>query len=83
MPPDPLSGDSNLPKAQGANWGASERFAVSPGDEAQGYFHMPGGQSGHPLSAYYRAGHEAWVRGEPQSFLPGDTAHTLTLNPAE
>ena len=31
-------------------FGASERFAVSPGHEAQAYFHMPGGQSGHPLS---------------------------------
>ena len=26
----PLSGDSNMPKAQGPDWGASERFAVSP-----------------------------------------------------
>jgi penicillin amidase len=43
---------------------------VSPGREAAGYLHMPGGQSGHPLSPFYRAGHDAWVRGEPTPFLP-------------
>ena len=28
-------------------------MAVSPGHEEQGYFHMPCGQSGHPLSPHY------------------------------
>jgi penicillin amidase len=42
---------------------------------------MPGGQSGHPWSPFYRAGHEAWVRGEPTPFLPGLTQYTLTLHP--
>ena len=79
----PLPGADHTPRVQRRDHGASERFAVSPGDEANGYFHMPGGQSGHPLSAFYRAGHEAWVRGELQSFLPGDAVHTLTLSPAE
>ena len=65
-----------------AEHGASERFAVSPGREAEGYFHMPGGQSGHPLSPYYRAGHEAWVRGEATPFLPGPAERSLTLVPA-
>jgi penicillin amidase len=58
-------------------------MAVSPGREEDGYFHMPGGQSGHPLSPYYRAGHDAWVKGEPTPFLPGPTAHTLALRPAQ
>ena len=83
MPPDPLSGDSNLPKVQGANWGASERFAVSPGNEANAYLHMPTGQSGHPLSEFYRAGHEFWVQGRPMGFLPGATEHVLTLTAPE
>jgi len=64
-----------------SGFGASERFAVSPGGEATGILHMPGGQSGHPWSPFYRAGHEAWVRGEPTPFLPGPTQHTLTLHP--
>ena len=83
MPREPLSGDSNLPKAQGPGWGASERFAVSPGNEANGYLHMPTGQSGHPLSQFYRAGHEYWVQGRPMDFLPGATQHVLILTAQE
>jgi penicillin amidase len=81
MPADQLPGDGFTPRAQGPGYGASERMAVSPGREQDGYFHMPGGQSGHPLSPYYRAGHQAWVNGEPTPFLPGPAAHTLTLRP--
>ena len=81
MPPDPMNGDSNLPKAQGPEFGASERFAVSPGAEEAGIMHMPTGQSGHPLSPFYTSGHESWLRGEAQRFLPGEPVHTLTLTP--
>lgn len=81
MPAQPLPGDSNLPRVQRPSSGASERFVVSPGREAEGIFHMPAGQSGHPLSPFYRAGHDAWVKGEPTPFLPGATVHTLTLKP--
>ena len=80
-PPDQLPGDSNMPRAQGADWGAAERFAVAPGDEAAAYLHMPGGQSGHPLSEYYRKGHGDWVDGRPSPFLPGSAVHTLELRP--
>jgi penicillin amidase len=81
MPKDQLPGDSNMPRFQAPSAGASERMAVSPGREGEGFFHMPCGQSGHPLSPFYRAGHEAWVRGEPAPFLPGPSVHTLTLVP--
>ncbi len=83
MPAVPIAGDSDMPRAQGSDWGASQRFAVSPGDEANGLMQLPGGQSGHPLSEFYRAGHEAWVRGEARPFLPGPELHTLKLEPAE
>ncbi len=81
MPIDALNGDSNMPKAQGATFGASERFSVSPGDEANGLLHMPTGQSGHPLSENYDKGHSDWVDGLPSNFLPGEAQHTLTLIP--
>ena len=81
MPPDPLPGDSNMPRVQSADFGASERFAVMPGREAQGYFMMPGGQGGHPLSPWYGAGHADWVRGTPTPFLPGPTQHVLRFSP--
>jgi penicillin amidase len=81
MPRVPMSGDHDMPHVHVSGFGASERFAVSPGREAAGILHMPGGQSGHPWSPFYRAGHEAWVRGEPTPFLPGPAQHALTLHP--
>jgi penicillin amidase len=81
MPPQPLPGDTHMPRVQGPGVGASERMVVSPGREELGIFHMPGGQSGHPLSPNYGDGHEAWAHGEPTPFLPGPPAHTLTLLP--
>ena len=81
MPAEPLAGDNGMPRVATSSHGASERFAVSPGHEEQAIFEMPGGQSGHPLSPFYRAGHEAWVHGDPTPFLPGKPEHTLTLSP--
>ena len=81
MPVLQMPGDHDMPRVQGPTFGASERFAVSPGHEAQGYLHMPGGQSGHPLSPYYRAGFLEWARGAPLPFLPGVTRHTQILTP--
>ena len=81
MPAEPLPGDSNMPRVQGATFGASERFGVQPGHEDSGYFHMPGGQSGNPLSPFYGAGHEDWAQGRPTPFLPGDAKYKLVFLP--
>jgi penicillin amidase len=81
MPADELPGDSNMPRVQDPSFGASERFDVAPGHEAEGIFHMPGGQCGNPLSPYFQAGHEDWVRGNPSPFLPGAAVHALSLVP--
>jgi penicillin G amidase len=81
MPALELPGDHDMPRVQDGAFGQSERFAVSPGHESEGYLHIPGGQSGHPLSPYYRAGFAAWARGQPLPFLPGPAEHTLTLTP--
>ena len=81
MPTVELPGDVLTPRVQGTGFGASERFAVSPGHEAEGYFHMPGGQSGHPLSPFYRAGFDAWAEGRSLPFLPGDARHKLEFQP--
>ncbi|WP_149193204.1 penicillin acylase family protein [Luteimonas suaedae] len=82
MPPDPLPGDGNVPRVQGPAVGASERMVVSPGHEEDGIAHMPGGQSGHPLSPFWGAGHANWVEGTPTPFLPGEALHSLRLRPA-
>ena len=71
MAPDPLPGDSNMPRVAAPDFGASERMVVSPGHEVDGFIHMPGGQSGNPLSPYWGAGHEDWVHGRATPFLPG------------
>jgi penicillin amidase len=79
MPTLELAGDHDMPRVQEEAFGASERFAVSPGHEEEGYLLIPGGQSGHPLSPYYRAGFMEWARGEVLPFLPGPAQHTLVL----
>lgn len=81
MPRDLLAGDSFMPRIQAPNFGASERFVVAPGNEEHGYFSMPGGQSGHPLSPYYGSGHRDWVTGKLSPFLPGLAQQTLLLEP--
>ncbi|OBU50895.1 penicillin acylase family protein [Stenotrophomonas maltophilia] len=82
MPAEPLPGDRDMPRVQAPDFGASQRMVVSPGHEADGIVHMPGGQSGHPLSPYWGAGHEDWVHGRPSPFLPGKAQHVMTLVPA-
>ncbi len=81
MPRLRLPGDGNMPRFQSPSAGASERFAVSPGHEDRGYFQMPGGESGNPLSPHYGDGHQAWAEGRPTPFLPGPAEHVLTLVP--
>jgi penicillin amidase len=80
VPPDQLPGDNNMPRVAGPKFGQSERLTVEPGKEEQGVYNMPGGQGGHPLSPYFLAGHEDWVRGTPEPLLPGRAEHTLTFS---
>jgi len=81
MPPRQLPGDENMPRVQSPAFGASERLVVSPGHEAEGFFHMPVGQSAHPMSPFYRSGQQAWEEGKPTPFLPGKAEHVLKLVP--
>lgn len=82
-PPDePLAGDIYQPRVSGPGFGAAERFVVAPGHEEKGAFHMPTGQSGHPLSPYYNFGHNDWVNGRPTPFLPGEKKWLLRFGPS-
>jgi penicillin amidase len=81
MPAAPLPGDRDMPRVQGPAFGASQRMVVAPGHERDGIVHMPGGQSGHPLSPFWGAGHEDWVQGRSTPFLPGPSRYTMTLLP--
>lgn len=81
MPASEQAGDQNMPLAQKPKHGQSMRFVVSPGREQEGFLTMPGGQSGHPLSDFYAAGHADWVNAINTPLLPGAQIHTLTLSP--
>lgn len=82
MPKRELDGGwSDIPYIQAPAMGASQRMAVSPGKESEGYMHMPCGQSGHPLSPHYADSHEAWEQGKPTPFLPGPPVNRLVLSP--
>ncbi|HYI87643.1 MAG TPA: penicillin acylase family protein [Burkholderiales bacterium] len=81
MPTLPRQGDHHMPRVQDGTFGVSQRFAVSPGREADAYLQLPGGPSGHPLSPFYRSGFADWAEGKPTPFLPGVAAHRLVLKP--
>jgi penicillin G amidase len=76
-----MAGDSHMPRVHNHGHGQSERMVVSPGREEKGLLVIPGGQSGHPMSPYYRSDHAAWLAGEALPFLPGETRHRLVLRP--
>ncbi|MCW8998250.1 MAG: penicillin acylase family protein, partial [Kangiellaceae bacterium] len=79
MPADELSGDRDMPLVQGRSFGASQRMVVSPGFEENAIMQMPGGQSGHPLSPFYRSGHQDWVNGLASPLMMQSVKHKLVL----
>ena len=81
MPSRPLPGDVDMPRFQTPSMGASERMVVSPGREREGWFEMPCGESGHPLSRHYRDEYDDWCAGRPSPLLPGPAVDRLVLEP--
>lgn len=81
MPVVPQGGDSYLPHVTRAAFGQSERLVVAPGHEERATLSMPGGQSGHPMSPFYGAGHRAWQAGEATPLLAGPALHQLQASP--
>jgi len=81
MPAMPMNGDSHMPRVQNKVHGQSERMVVSPGKEAEGILVIPAGQSGHPLSPFYEADHDFWLKEHALSFLPGEQKYLLKLQP--
>lgn len=81
MPDMPMPGHVSTVRVQASGFGASERLVVSPGREIDGILHMPTGQSGHPLSPWYRAGHADWIHGRPTPLISRRVAATLILTP--
>ena len=82
MQKTPGFGDSFMPAVQQSGFGASQRLFVRPGQLDKAILTLPGGQSGHPLSQYYRAGFNDYTDNRQTPLLPGNIEHTLILEPA-
>ncbi len=81
MPVVEQNGDSYMPKVSNRSFGASQRMVIAPSHEDTAIYHMPGGQSGHPLSPFYESGFMDWAEGNASPFLPGATRYILTIEP--
>ncbi|WP_250207477.1 penicillin acylase family protein [Alteromonas oceanisediminis] len=77
----PGFGDSFMPAVQNGTHGASQRFIIQPGNPQNAIMTIPGGQSGHPLSEYYKRGFDEYITNQPTPLLPGDIEHTLSFTP--
>jgi penicillin amidase len=62
MPSEPVPGCAFSVCVAAPTYGAAVRIVTSPGRDKL-YIQMPCGQSGHPLSVNYDAGHSHWSRG--------------------
>ncbi|MCG9696118.1 penicillin acylase family protein [Shewanella sp. Isolate11] len=74
-------GDTFMPAVQGRSFGASQRFIVQPGLEDRAILTVPGGQSGHPLSRFYRKGFDEYAAQKSTPLLPQAIEEKLTLRP--
>ncbi len=81
IPPTPQSGDTSSVRVATPTFGASERFAISPGRLEHALIHMPGGQSGRPLNRHFRDQQAAWESGQPLPLLPSEVSTILILSP--
>lgn len=79
MPIADSLGDSFVPAVQNGKHGASQRLIVQPGNLADAVLTVPGGNSAHPLSDYYRRGFKEYIQAEQQALLPGPIEHSLQL----
>ncbi|MCL2913792.1 penicillin acylase family protein [Shewanella corallii] len=69
------------PAVQTTTFGASQRFIVQPGREQDGIMSIPGGQSGNPVSRFYRKGFSDYANHRGTPLLPGAAVHTITIQP--
>jgi penicillin amidase len=83
MPGDAQPGDVGAVRVARPGFGASERFVISPGHEADAILHLPTGNSGHPLSPHYDDQYPEWLEGRATPLLPGETVSRFRLTPPE
>ena len=87
VPPAPQSGDTTTVKQVGHSFGPSQRFTMDWSDPDQSTENIVLGQSGDPVSPWYRDQWSAWYRGTtfPLAFtepaVHAAAEHTLRLIP--
>lgn len=81
MPAAEMAGDRHMPRVQRPAHGQSQRLVVTPGQEHNAILSLPTGQSGHPLSPFYRSDFAAWRDEETLGLLPGEQKYLLELQP--
>lgn len=81
LPGVALAGGSSVVRVAGPRHGASMRMVVDLADPVRSRFALPGGQSGHFLSAHYADGFAAWVAGRTGPLEPGAATGTFRLKP--
>lgn len=74
-------GDTFMPAVQSSSFGASQRFFIQPGHLEKAILTLPGGQSGHPLSAFYQKGFADYANHASTPLMPGEIIHSLTIAP--
>src|SRR5262249_28884514 len=67
MAPRPQPGALHVVRTCVPGFGSVGRAVLSPGPGGVASVELPGGQSGHPLSAHYRNRHEEWSRAVPRA----------------
>jgi penicillin amidase len=75
-------GDSFLPAVQANTFGASQRLIVRPGNLEDAILTIPGGQSGHFLSPFYRKGFDDYAKHASTPLLPQRLEHVITFTPS-
>lgn len=81
LPADPLAGCFECVRVIHPDYGANMRLVTVVARSGTGILHMPGGQSGHPLSPHYADQHPYWVAGQPLSLAPGSPVSRLRFLP--
>lgn len=76
-------GDTYMPAVQSSTFGASERFFVSPGHLDDAILTLPGAQSGHPLSPFFKAGFSDYATQAATPLLPGKPIHLRQWYPKD
>ncbi len=83
MADEPLPGSMLSLRVAAPDYGATARLVIAPAAPGAGVLQMPGGQSGHPLSARFDDQTRDWLTGSAVPFLPGPAVSGFVLRPPD